>query len=113
MSATPNASRRHFFNIGEKQDQALDVCGVRGQKKRFHLLQQGEEMNAKLKEFIEQAGGVELDTTVVFTNKELERFESLIRADQRATDAVLAFNFPFSPVIGKEIAKLIRCWRDA
>ena len=89
------------------------MCGLHGQRKRFHLRKQGEEMNEKLSFFIDQAGGVELDTTVVFTTKQLERFESLIRADQRATDAILAYNFPFSPVIGREIAKLIRCWRDA
>lgn len=62
--------------------------------------------------FVDQCGALELAENFSFTLDDIKRFESLIRADQRATDAALAHNFPFSPKIGQAIAELIRCWRD-
>lgn len=69
-------------------------------------------MNSKLINFVDQCGALELTETYSFTLDDLKRFDSLIRADQRATDAALAHNFPFSPSIGIAIAEIIRCWRD-
>lgn len=69
-------------------------------------------MTSKLMNFVDQCGALELSDTFSFTLDDIKRLESLIRADQRATDAALAYNFPFSPKIGQTIAELIRCWRD-
>lgn len=62
--------------------------------------------------FVDQCGALESSDKFLFTLADIKRLDSLIRADQRATDASIAHNFPFSPSIGQAIEEIIRCWRD-
>lgn len=80
---------------------------------RITLSQQGEKMN--FKEIALECGAFCVDGSggMYFSDEALTKFGAEVKRQQKAIDASLAYNFPFSPVIGHEIAKIIRTWNEA
>lgn len=86
---------------------------LRRKQKRLAIREQSEEI-MDFKELALSCGAkpMMLSNGVSLDEQSFIRFVAEIRRHQRQIDASLAYNFPFSPVIGHEIAKLIRAFND-